>query len=102
VCRLLTRVVHSATECLGLHLGAAQASNLGDGNGNVNQTLELRENYPGGGTCIESLIGGNHLRMFRQNGSEHDTGALFLACVAYLTCYIWSLITYLVAFLGKR
>ncbi|KAF8499810.1 hypothetical protein F5888DRAFT_1905855 [Russula emetica] len=68
-----------STECLGVHLGSPQSANLGDGNGNVNQTIELRENYPIGGTCEESLVGGNHLRMFRQNGSEHNTGALFLA-----------------------
>ncbi|KAF8499804.1 hypothetical protein F5888DRAFT_1685784 [Russula emetica] len=41
--------------------------------------MELRENSQIGGTCGESLNGGNHLRMFRQNGSEHNTGALFLA-----------------------
>ena len=31
------------------------------------------------GTCLESLVGGNHLRMFRQNGPTADSGALFLA-----------------------
>ena len=103
-CWPLTRVAYSATECLGAHLGGYQTANLGDGNGNVNQTMELRENYSVGGTCEESLIGGNHLRMFRQNGTENDTGALFLACVAYLICCVrvWSLIRYLVAFLRKR
>jgi hypothetical protein len=81
---LLTGVTGSSTECLGIHLGNPQTANLGDGNGNVNQTMELRENLiPIGGTCLESLVGGNHLRMFRQNGSEHNTGALFLACVTY-------------------
>jgi hypothetical protein len=49
--------------------------------------MELRENMQIGGTCGESLNGGNHLRMFRQNGSEHNTGALFLACVFYLPNY---------------
>jgi hypothetical protein len=90
-CRLLTRVACSSTECLGAHLGGYQTANLGDGNGNVNQIMELRENYPVGGTCEESLIGGNHLRMFRQNGTGHDTGALFLACVTYLTRCVWFL-----------
>ena len=81
---LLTGVTGSSTECLGIHLGNPQTANLGDGNGNVNQTMELRENLiPIGGTCLESLVGGNHLRMFRQNGSGHNTGALFLACVTY-------------------
>ena len=56
---------------------------MGDGNGFVNQTVELREDFgdPVLGTCEETLIGGNHLRMFRQNGSEADSGALFLAYV---------------------
>jgi len=68
-------------ECLGLHLGGPQSANLGDGNGYVNQTVEYREDFgdPSLGTCLESLIGGNHLRVFRQNGSAADTGALFLA-----------------------
>jgi hypothetical protein len=68
-------------ECLGLHLGGPQSANLGDGNGYVNQTYELRYDYGNAaiGTCLETLAGGNHLRMFRQNGSLADTGALFLA-----------------------
>ncbi|KAJ7627157.1 hypothetical protein FB45DRAFT_835441 [Roridomyces roridus] len=68
-------------ECLGLHLGGPQSANLGDGNGFVNQTVEYRQDYGDEelGTCLESLIGGNHLRVFRQNGTEANTGALFLA-----------------------
>jgi len=40
------------------------SANLGDGNGPVNQTTELRQDFwnPELGTCEESLIGGNHLR----------------------------------------
>lgn len=70
-----------STECLGQHLGGPQAANLGDGNGPVNQTVELREDFGDDilGTCLESLIGGNHLRMFRQNGTQANSGALFLA-----------------------
>ena len=95
----------SSIECLDIHLGAPQSANLGDGNGFVNQTIEIRQDFgdAGLGTCLESLIGGNHLRsfsfyflffglvvghllivfcrMFRQNGSLADTGALFLAFV---------------------
>lgn len=54
----------SSEECFGIHLGDPQSANLGDGNGWVNQTVELREDYgsSGIGTCLESLIGGNHLR----------------------------------------
>jgi len=75
------RAIDFSTECLGIHLGGPQSANLGDGNGYVNQTVELREDFGDSdlGTCLESLIGGNHLRVFRQNGSEADSGALFLA-----------------------
>ncbi|KAJ7072480.1 hypothetical protein C8F01DRAFT_1299177 [Mycena amicta] len=91
------KAIGFSTECLGLHLGirficvhlkthnlaigGPQTANLGDGNGYVNQTLELRQDYgdPNLGTCLESLIGGNHLRLYRQNGPQADTGALFLA-----------------------
>jgi len=68
-------------ECLCIHLGAPQSANLGDGHGFVNQTIELRQDFgdSGLGTCLESLIGGNHFRVFRQNGLAANTGALFLA-----------------------
>jgi len=68
-------------ECFGAHLGAPQTANLGDGHGAVNQTFELRDDYgnPDVGTCWESLVGGNHLRLWRQNGPKANTGALFLA-----------------------
>lgn len=74
--------------------GSQQAANLGDGNEigkcekdrrsivkkcelttrpaiSVNQTTILRSNYddPILGTCAQSLQGGNHFRVFRQNGS---------------------------------
>lgn len=109
--------IFSSRECLCIHLGAPQSANLGDGNGFVNQTvkhtstlestltislqIELRQDYSnaGIGTCLESLIGGNHFRwvdytwwlqnrnkteifvlsVFRQNGPAANTGALFLA-----------------------
>jgi len=76
-----TRSVGISTECLDIHLGGPQSANLGDGNGWVNQTVEMRDDYGNAefGTCLESLVGGNHLRMFRQNGTEADTKALFLA-----------------------
>jgi hypothetical protein len=43
--------------------------------------MELRNDFgnPDVGTCWESLVGGNHLRMWRQNGPKANTGALFLA-----------------------
>ncbi|KAG8220561.1 hypothetical protein J3R82DRAFT_3294 [Butyriboletus roseoflavus] len=54
----------SSTECAGIHIGAAFTANLGDGNGPVAQTIELRQDYgdPIAGTCWESLVGGNHFR----------------------------------------
>ncbi|EPQ57332.1 hypothetical protein GLOTRDRAFT_120553 [Gloeophyllum trabeum ATCC 11539] len=68
-------------ECLGLHSGAPQTANLGDGNGWTDQLLELRADYHSTavGTCLESVVGGNHFRVWRQNGSLADSGALFLA-----------------------
>jgi len=75
------RAIGFSTECLGIHLGGPQSANLGDGNGAVNQTVELRQDFGNAdtGTCLESLIGGNHFRVFRQNGPAANTGALFLA-----------------------
>ncbi|CAK5281431.1 unnamed protein product [Mycena citricolor] len=70
-----------SSECLGLHLGGPQTANLGDGDGWRNQTVEYRQDYGDAnlGTCLESLLGGNHLRMYRQNGPQANSGALFLA-----------------------
>ncbi|KAN0080371.1 hypothetical protein V8E55_009937 [Tylopilus felleus] len=75
------RAIGFSTECFGIHLGNPQSANLGDGNGWVNQTIELREDYGNAdvGTCLESAIGGNHFRVYRQNGPTADSGALFLA-----------------------
>ncbi|KXN90216.1 hypothetical protein AN958_04706 [Leucoagaricus sp. SymC.cos] len=75
------KAIGFSTECLGIHIGDPQSANLGDGNGPQNQTIELRQDYgdPDVGTCLESLIGGNHFRVFRQNGPLAPTGALFLA-----------------------
>ncbi|KIY53704.1 hypothetical protein FISHEDRAFT_32828 [Fistulina hepatica ATCC 64428] len=75
------RSIHFSKECLGIHLGGPAAANLGDGNGPVNQTVEYRYDYDdiALGTCLETLIGGNHLRIYNQNGSLADSGALFLA-----------------------
>ncbi|KAJ3508886.1 hypothetical protein NLJ89_g5513 [Agrocybe chaxingu] len=72
------RAIGFSTECLGIHLGDPQSANLGDGHGFVNQTMELRQDYGNAelGTCLESLIGGNH---FRQNGPTANSRALFLA-----------------------
>lgn len=57
-------LITSSTECFGLHSGDPQTANLGDGNGWVDQTIELRQDYGDAdvGTCLESVIGGNHFR----------------------------------------
>ncbi|KAI0333571.1 hypothetical protein GY45DRAFT_1344032 [Cubamyces sp. BRFM 1775] len=75
------KAIGFSQECLGLHLGDPQTANLGDGNGSVNQTVEFRQDFGNDflGTCLESLVGGNHFRVFRQNGTQANSGALFLA-----------------------
>ncbi|PPQ89575.1 hypothetical protein CVT25_012247 [Psilocybe cyanescens] len=75
------KAIGFSEECFGIHLGDPQSANLGDGNGPVNQTMELRQDFGNAdvGTCLESLIGGNHFRVFRQNGPTANSGALFLA-----------------------
>ncbi|KAI6033054.1 hypothetical protein F5J12DRAFT_798461 [Pisolithus orientalis] len=75
------RAIGFSEECFNIHLGGLMSANLGDGNGWVNQTYELRQDYDnaGIGTCLESLVGGNHFRVFRQNGRLANSGALFLA-----------------------
>jgi len=75
------KAIGFSTECLNVHLGNPQSANLGDGHGLVNQTIELRQDYGNSvaGTCLESLIGGNHFRVFQQNGPSANSGALFLA-----------------------
>lgn len=75
------RAIGFAEECFGIHLGGLMSANLGDGKGWANQTYELRQDYDnsGIGTCLESLVGGNHFRVFVQNGASANSGALFLA-----------------------
>ncbi|KAI0081858.1 hypothetical protein K474DRAFT_1586636 [Panus rudis PR-1116 ss-1] len=75
------RAIGFSTECFGIHLGDPQSANLGDGHGAVNQTIELRQDFgdANAGTCLESLVGGNHFRVWRQNGPTANSGALFLA-----------------------
>lgn len=75
------RAIGFSSECLGLHFGDPQFANLGDGNGDVPQMIELRQAYgvPSIGTCWESLVGGNHFRVYQQNGPKANSGAMFLA-----------------------
>ncbi|TFK54099.1 hypothetical protein OE88DRAFT_1625399 [Heliocybe sulcata] len=75
------RAVGYSEECFGLHSGDPQTANLGDGNGSTDQLVELRQDYhnTGVGTCWESIVGGNHFRVWKQNGTAANSGALFLA-----------------------
>ncbi|RDX50183.1 hypothetical protein OH76DRAFT_1403075 [Lentinus brumalis] len=75
------KAIGFSTECFGIHLGDPFPANLGDGHGPVNQTVELRQDFGNSevGTCLESLIGGNHFRVYFQNGPSANTGAAFLA-----------------------
>ncbi|KAG0151798.1 hypothetical protein CROQUDRAFT_650853 [Cronartium quercuum f. sp. fusiforme G11] len=75
------KAIGFSQECLGFHRGGLQQANLGDGNGWVNETKEFRQDFgdPVLGSCLESLVGGNHFRFWRQNGSKAPSGALFLA-----------------------
>ncbi|KAI0031914.1 hypothetical protein K488DRAFT_22697, partial [Vararia minispora EC-137] len=70
-----------ARECLGQHLGVSQQANLGDGNGYVNESAVIRWDYGDAaiGTCRESVQGGNHFRYWIQDGSQMNTGAVFIA-----------------------
>lgn len=79
------RTIGFSFECLGLHIGGLQRADLGDGNGWITEQFEYRETEPWGapgrwvGACWESLYGGNHFRVWKQNGTHADTGAWFLA-----------------------
>ncbi|BGP16408.1 hypothetical protein JCM10213_004036 [Rhodosporidiobolus nylandii] len=68
-------------EFLGQTGGERQAANLGDGQGEINQTTLLRYNYgdPAWGTGWETINGGSHFRVWRQNGTQANSGAWFLA-----------------------
>ncbi|GAA5927414.1 hypothetical protein JCM1841_000464 [Sporobolomyces salmonicolor] len=67
-------------ECANLHFGDPQEANLGDGKGWEKELFVMRESWwPFVGSCLESAIGGNHFRAYRQNGTEANSGAWFLA-----------------------
>ncbi|EIW67857.1 hypothetical protein TREMEDRAFT_32868 [Tremella mesenterica DSM 1558] len=70
--------VNYGPECLGLHMGDVQTADLGDGQGNQTQKAILRYMYFGDpylGTCLETIFGGTHIRVFKQETS----GAWFLS-----------------------
>jgi len=70
-----------STECFGVSDTTEETGNLGDGNGYQNQTGVIRWDYadPNLGTCKESEDGGNHFRYYVQNGSQANSGAIFMA-----------------------
>lgn len=71
----------SPGSCLNISQGGYQTANLGDGNGARPQTNIMRWNFKqgDGGTCLESLKGGNHFRYWIQNGTAAGSGAIFIA-----------------------
>ncbi|KIS71721.1 uncharacterized protein UMAG_00159 [Mycosarcoma maydis] len=79
------RTIGFSFECLNLHMGNLQRADLGDGKGWTPEMFEYRETgFPGApgrwvGACWESLYGGNHFRVWKQNGTLANTGAWFLA-----------------------
>ncbi|GAA5889381.1 hypothetical protein JCM6882_000727 [Rhodosporidiobolus microsporus] len=68
-------------ECGNLHIGDPQEANLGDGKGWEQELFVMREaiRWPWIGSCLESVTGGNHFRAYKQNGTEANSGAWFLA-----------------------
>ncbi|KAI6030588.1 hypothetical protein F5J12DRAFT_903046 [Pisolithus orientalis] len=78
--RLYYKSIGFSEECLGLHYGHVHKADLGDGDGKKSEHILARQHYfPRWGTCWESLIGGNHFRAWKQNGTLANTGAWFLA-----------------------
>ena len=72
-----------------MHYGKIHEADLGDGLGRKEEHFLARQSYfPVYGTCWESIRGGHHFRAWKQNGTEADTGAWFLAYVLlYLNAY---------------
>ncbi|KAI6114061.1 hypothetical protein EDD17DRAFT_1637593 [Pisolithus thermaeus] len=78
--RMYYKSIGFSEECLGLHYGHVHKADLGDGDGKKSEHILARQHYfPRWGTCWESLIGGNHFRAWKQNGTLANTGAWFLA-----------------------
>ncbi|KAF6755806.1 hypothetical protein DFP72DRAFT_895253 [Ephemerocybe angulata] len=67
--------------CLGQKPDSFQAANLGDGNGDKNETSIMRWNYGDAqlGSCKETIQGGNHFRYWIQDGKDANSGAIFMA-----------------------
>ncbi|SCZ89175.1 BZ3500_MvSof-1268-A1-R1_Chr1-1g01008 [Microbotryum saponariae] len=67
-------------ECLDMHGGGAQYADLGDGGGFQPELFVLRQSdWPFVGSCVESVVGGNHFRAWKQNGTQANSGAWFLS-----------------------
>lgn len=70
-------------ECLGLHYGHIHMARLGDeveNDGLKPEQVLARQYYYGlpGGTCWESIAGGQHFRAWKQNGTLANSGAWFI------------------------
>ncbi|KDE09467.1 hypothetical protein MVLG_00369 [Microbotryum lychnidis-dioicae p1A1 Lamole] len=67
-------------ECLDMHGGGAQYADLGDGGGFQPELFVLRQSdWPFVGSCVETVVGGNHFRAWKQNGTQANSGAWFLS-----------------------
>jgi len=78
--REYAKSIDYAEECLGLHYGKLHNADLGDGDGPKSEVYLARQHYfPVWGTCWESFVGGHHFRAWKQNGTEANSGAWFIA-----------------------
>jgi len=77
--RVYSESIGYSHECLNLHRGTLHGADLGDGDGQKLQLFLARQYYfPVIGTCWESLAGGQHFRVWKQNGTLANSGAWFL------------------------
>jgi hypothetical protein len=67
--------IHLSDECLGLHLSGVAIANLGDSRGDRPLAFLYRENFGdlNAGTCRQTVVGGLHLRAWRQYQSTSDS-----------------------------
>ncbi|KAH9945680.1 hypothetical protein B0H21DRAFT_860757 [Amylocystis lapponica] len=79
--RNYARAIGFSDACLGIEEPNPFTADLGDGQGVVPLFILYREDYGSAsfGTCLETLLGGNHFRGWMQNGTQADSHAIFLA-----------------------
>ena len=77
------RIMCSSAECASGLFGDYQTANLGDGHGDVARDMGFVETPQSRMAigCSVLDLNGVHSSVYRQDGANHPTGALFLACV---------------------